>query len=291
MKKNREYLTTGEFAKLFGVKKQTMFHYDQMGIFCPEIVGDNGYRYYSYDQMEAFSIILMLREMGLSVADIRTQTDKHSPEDLVKLLKSKSLDIDAMIEHLKWSKEYIERKIKTTEEGIALRDGEGKLKLREILTVDLPDETMVMTRYKGPGDERTIDEAIGDHFRSLKGLGMSSCYPDGATIPRDSVKRTDEGVEFRYDEFYTVLTETEAKVLSSEGHGEGEAVFDCGGKFLAVYDDEGYRNVGECLLLLLEYAETHGLELGDKFYEDVIWDDLSTEGHEDYLVRFCIQVL
>lgn len=291
MKKNREYLTTGEFAKLFGVKKQTMFHYDQMGIFCPEIIGENGYRYYSYDQMEAFSIILMLREMGLSVADIRTQADKHSPEGLVELLKGKSLDIDGMIEHLRWSKEYIERKIKTTEEGIALRDEEGKLRLGEIVMLDLSDETMVTTRYRGLGDERTIDEAIGDHFRYLKSLGMSSCYPDGATIPRDSVRKTDDGIVYRYDEFYTVLTETEAKVLSSKGQPNGETVFDCGGKFLAIYDDKGYRNVGECLLKLLEYAEANDIELGEKFYEDVIWDDLSTAGHEDYLVRFCIQVL
>ena len=30
-----KYFTTGEFAKLWGVKKQTLFHYDDIGIFQP----------------------------------------------------------------------------------------------------------------------------------------------------------------------------------------------------------------------------------------------------------------
>ncbi len=290
MKKNKEYLTTGEFAKLFGVRKQTMFHYDDMGIFKPEMTDENGYRYYSHNQMEAFSIILMLREMGLSIPDIRRLTDKRSPEELVTLLEEKSRDIDGMIEHLRWSKEYIMRKIRTTEEGISLRDADGKLQLREIVTLDLPDELMVMTDYMGNGDMRTANEAIGDHFRYLRSLGLNSCYPDGATIPRDSVRRTEEDISYRYDQFYTVLTQAETAKLEEKG-GSHEAVMDYGGKFIAIYDDQGYRNAGECLMKLIDYAACQGLELGERFYEDVIWDDLSAGNYENYLVRFCIHVL
>lgn len=36
MNKDR-YLTTGEFAKLAGVTKHTMFYYDEIGLFSPEI--------------------------------------------------------------------------------------------------------------------------------------------------------------------------------------------------------------------------------------------------------------
>ncbi len=46
MKKNKTYFTTGEFAKLFGIKKQTLFYYYQCGIFKPDLTGENGYRYY-----------------------------------------------------------------------------------------------------------------------------------------------------------------------------------------------------------------------------------------------------
>ncbi len=38
--------TTGEFSKLCGVKKQTLFHYDQIDILKPEYRNEKGYRYY-----------------------------------------------------------------------------------------------------------------------------------------------------------------------------------------------------------------------------------------------------
>lgn len=48
-----EYMTTGEFASAMGVSKDTLFHYDDIGLFCPEKVSENGYRYYSRHQLES----------------------------------------------------------------------------------------------------------------------------------------------------------------------------------------------------------------------------------------------
>ena len=50
-KKSKGYFTTGEFAKLCNVKKQTLFHYDIIGILNPAITGYKGYRYYSEMQL------------------------------------------------------------------------------------------------------------------------------------------------------------------------------------------------------------------------------------------------
>ena len=58
-----EYMTTGEFASAMGVSKDTLFHYDDIGLFCPEKVSENGYRYYSIYQMETFDTIRMLRDL------------------------------------------------------------------------------------------------------------------------------------------------------------------------------------------------------------------------------------
>ena len=80
MKKNKTYFTTGEFAKLFGIKKQTLFYYDQCGIFKPDLTGENGYRYYSYTQPETFAILVMLRELGVSIQEIKAHMDHRSPE-------------------------------------------------------------------------------------------------------------------------------------------------------------------------------------------------------------------
>lgn len=57
MNENKQvYFTTGEFAKIVGVSKHTLFHYDKLGIFSPELKGENEYRYYSAFQVEPFFV-------------------------------------------------------------------------------------------------------------------------------------------------------------------------------------------------------------------------------------------
>ena len=119
MKKNKEYFTTGEFAKIFGIKKQTLFYYDQCGIFKPDVVGENGYRYYSFTQLESFAVILMLRELDVHIDEIKAHMDHRSPKGLISLLESKISQIDDKIAYLKWSKNCIESKIRITREGIS----------------------------------------------------------------------------------------------------------------------------------------------------------------------------
>ena len=59
------YMTTGELARLMGITKETLFHYDEIGLFQPEIVKENGYRYYAIYQMEVLNTILLLRDLGM----------------------------------------------------------------------------------------------------------------------------------------------------------------------------------------------------------------------------------
>ncbi|EGT4207022.1 MerR family DNA-binding transcriptional regulator, partial [Clostridioides difficile] len=48
----KQYFTTGEFAKLCGISKQTLIFYDKIGIFSPEYKDKNNYRYYSVYQYD-----------------------------------------------------------------------------------------------------------------------------------------------------------------------------------------------------------------------------------------------
>ncbi len=92
MKSKKTYFTTGEFAKIFDVKKQTLFHYDSCGIFKPDIIDENGYRYYSFTQLETFATIRTLRDLGVHINEIKEHMDNRSrfiPS--LNLLKSVSI--------------------------------------------------------------------------------------------------------------------------------------------------------------------------------------------------------
>ena len=69
--KRDNYMTTGEFANLMGVTKHTLFHYDDIQLFKPEIVTKQDYRYYSLYQMETFNTIMLLKDLGMSLEEIK----------------------------------------------------------------------------------------------------------------------------------------------------------------------------------------------------------------------------
>ena len=94
------YFTTGEFAKLCGVKKQTLFHYEEIGLFSPALIKENGYRYYSYRQLYTFTMILTLKNLHMPLKDIKTYLDTRTPETYIKLLNEKLSEVDATITRL-----------------------------------------------------------------------------------------------------------------------------------------------------------------------------------------------
>ena len=50
MERGQTLFTIGQFAEIHGVTKKTLMWYDEMGLVKPAVIGENGYRYYSYHQ-------------------------------------------------------------------------------------------------------------------------------------------------------------------------------------------------------------------------------------------------
>jgi DNA-binding transcriptional MerR regulator len=88
-KKSGKYLTTGEFAKLCKVNKQTLFFYDQIGLLSPMMKNEKGYRFYSIRQIELFFVIDLLKDLGMSLNDIQQYIQNKSPESFLSLMYQK----------------------------------------------------------------------------------------------------------------------------------------------------------------------------------------------------------
>lgn len=71
----------GEFARLCGIGKDTLFHYDKIGLLRPALVADNGYRYYTLQQYYQFHIISVLKQAGMPLREIKAylaEPDRHA---------------------------------------------------------------------------------------------------------------------------------------------------------------------------------------------------------------------
>ena len=93
MKKKKNYLTAGEFAKICGVAKHVLFHYDEIHLFQPAYRDEHGYRYYSYHQYDTFLVITNLKKMGMSLSAIRIYLKQRDPQMFLRLLDEKYADI------------------------------------------------------------------------------------------------------------------------------------------------------------------------------------------------------
>lgn len=89
MNDKKHYFTTSEFAKVCGVTKHTLFHYDDIGILKPEIVTESGYRYYSVKQCFTFDIISILKEVNTPLNEIKGYIENQNPSHFLSILKEK----------------------------------------------------------------------------------------------------------------------------------------------------------------------------------------------------------
>ena len=86
MKGNR-YLTISEFSKISEVSRRALIFYDNIGLFSPEYTGENGYRYYSHEQIYSIFVINILKESGMSLQEIKAFLQGCTPKSAAMLLQ------------------------------------------------------------------------------------------------------------------------------------------------------------------------------------------------------------
>ncbi|MCO5970136.1 MerR family transcriptional regulator [Actinoallomurus soli] len=104
-----------QVARMSGVTSRTLRHYDEIGLLTPAYVGDNGYRYYEEEQLLRLQQILVLRELGVGLAEIAEAID--SEPSTVAALRRHHARLLAERERLGVLVETVARTIAELEEG------------------------------------------------------------------------------------------------------------------------------------------------------------------------------
>ena len=89
----KQFMTTSEFARICGVSKHTLFHYDDIGILQPEYVNEKGYRYYSVKQFFIFDIIATLQQAKTPLCEIKAYLEHKTPAGFLAILEEKSAEL------------------------------------------------------------------------------------------------------------------------------------------------------------------------------------------------------
>ena len=268
----QDLFTTGEFAALCGVSKHTLFHYDDVGVFSPAVKGENGYRFYSIAQLDVFYVVSVLKELGMPLSEIRAYLSRRSPAELVALLEREDGALSAKIARLKTMQALIRRKAQLTRQAMGMRPG--------AVTVEEQGERyLVITPVASFATDRAVAVAVAEHTKYCQRHGIVSPYSVGALLDRRAASAGD------LSGYTHCCTQVDRRP-------RGVEVFTLpAGRYLTVCHAGGYDSVGVGYRQLLDWAEARGLALADFFLEDLLLDELSVKGYENYLLRLSIQVL
>lgn len=83
---NEKQLTTGELAQMCGTTVRTVQYYDNKGLLAPSGYSEGGRRLYSEDDAARLRFILMLKSLGLGLAQIRGVLESPNRETILLAL-------------------------------------------------------------------------------------------------------------------------------------------------------------------------------------------------------------
>lgn len=270
MKKQSElYFTSGEFAKIAGVTKDTLFHYDKIGIFSPAVKEENGYRYYYIWQLEAFQAITVLRKLGMPLKGIKKYLEERGQERFLSLLREKECEIAGEIAKLRDIRSFIKNKIGEV-------DSFAKIRLDSPQIVSCPEEYLLVCDVRSQ-EEKSLAAEISSyvidcekHHLIVSAAGAVCLY-----------------VDFRggcYDHYRQVYTRVGRKLPGIP------VTVKPSGDYAEVYY-KGYEGSMERPFHMIKrFAEEYGLGLEEKWYEDFVVDELMADGYDQYVVKVSVGI-
>lgn len=267
-KQGKTYFTTGEFAELLGVSKHTLFYYDQIGLFSPEAKTDKDYRFYTPQQGDLFFVIQTLKELGMPLKEIKAYLCQRHPERLLALLEEQAQVLERKMEQMNQMRSLLLHKAKMTR---ALLQADTKT----IFVRHQEKEYLVKTAV---GGRESILEGFARHMQQCRQKGLLIPLATGQTLP---LERAQQGALEAYSSYYTLLPH-HLRSLKNDVRPSGE--------YLVYYHMDGYSSIGVGYEKILQYANKEQLQLGDFFYEDVLLDELSVEGYDNYVVQISIRL-
>lgn len=151
------YLNITQLSRIKHITTETLRHYDRIGLFVPDYMDPvTRYRYYSLSQVEKIDTILELRDMGMSLKDIKDFMEHRNVELSYQLLVQKEKELEKEIREKRVQRKMLQEKIhymdqycrKEPEENSSLSWGINYLE---------EEQYVVSEKYQTEMDEYILD--------------------------------------------------------------------------------------------------------------------------------------
>ena len=264
----KETFSIAEFAEFSRTTRDTLLHYDKIGLLQPDSRGDNKYRFYSSEQLSMVNLIRTCQALGMTLTDIKGLKDVRSPEHVYETLGQQIGLIDEKIDEWVRARKLLMtlRKIIHT----ALDADENTISIQF-----MPAEAIVLGERNDYSRHRNAYEALYSFYRacSERYPNLDLNYPVWGMFSEERVKQGDWVWPDRYY-FY-----------NPEGHDQKPS-----GIYAIGHTRGGYGQSEGLYKRIIGYIGANGFEICGPAYEEYLLNEVSTVSDEDYLMRVMITV-
>lgn len=251
-------LSIGEFSNICKVSTKTLRYYAEIGLILPvEINPENGYRYYSVEQLETMLFINRLKSYNFSLEEIKTilKSEELLDEKLYLALTKKKKEIEKQVQEFKKTLDQLNNDISNLKQGKSIM---SYLESIDVQLVEVPK--MYLLSFRKMVHEYEFAEEYGNCFSKL----FKKIQDDKLTILAPPM------VLFHSEEFSLFGLDTEFAIPVKE-YGTGTRDF-YPGLCLKTVLYGSYSNLSSVYTKQREWAEKEGYECNNALYEVYVTD-------------------
>lgn len=262
----------GMFSRLGRVTIKTLHHYDDVGLLAPARTdAENGYRYYTADQLFRLNEIMLLRQMGFSIPEVSAIIDGRNVEEIIKQRQLElTSELQTASDHLFRLNNYIKERA----EGFNMK--------YQAVIKDIPEFIVFSAKYTIPNYAalNEIMPALGAKVGKLN-PGLKCVQPDYCfNVYLDGeYKDSDINVEV-------------CQAVTKKGKDGDDFVFKTvpAVKVVSVLHRGAYDELGKAYAYAVQWVEQNGYKITDHIresYIDGIWNKPNVE---DWLTEIQVPI-
>lgn len=266
--KNKSYMTIKEFSYLTGIKRENLRYYDQIKLLSPEFRGENGYRYYTRNQLTTAYLIISLREIGIGIEDIKKYINIRTPQEMFALFSLQKNHILSEIKKLKRILEVMDLYVSMAEEAIKYEENTIHIEYKNKEPIFLGP----IIETNSSIDSLNLSAIPFYNFATENGIDIG--YPLGSIIFKEDIESKNSLFAIQY--YF--------KVKNNENAYKPE------GKYLVLYGRCAYGESDYLYDKLFKYIEKNNFKICSNAYEEYPLNELSVKNENHYCVKIEIMV-
>ena len=268
----KDMFLAGELAKLQKISKQTLLFYDKIGLFKPSYIDpENGYRYYSADQLDYLDTILIMKKIGFPLNEIKEHMKSYTTKNSLAFLRKQIDVINKDILELNMIKNRLERRCEQVEEAFSHINIEPEVSM-------MPSSYLLCYDVKEPFGMKEISVATKKCYAQALEEDLPIFFQCGVCVPFSHIK------EGRYTEaVMAFVTSDHAKeVPNIQKLPEGLIV--------STYHFGNYYDIGGAYKRILHYCQKHNLKIISDSYEFCINDYITSKNEDEFITKIIFYI-